>query len=88
MGYAARGRIPAIGSHVADGVVVAANYDWVDLGRRAAGFVDQLLKGARPADLPATAPTKFEVIVDRRAARAVGLTLPASLLSRADQVLE
>ena len=88
VGYAARGRIPAIGSHVADGVVVAANYDWVDLGRRAAGFVDQLLKGARPADLPATAPTKFEVIVDRRAARAVGLTLPASLLSRADQVLE
>ena len=88
VGYAARGRIPAIGSHVADGVVVAANYDWVDLGRRAAGFVDQLLKGTRPADLPATAPTKFEVIVDRRAARAVGLTLPASLLSRADQVLE
>ena len=88
VGYAARGRIPAIGSHVADGVVVAANYDWVDLGRRAAGFVDQLLKGTRPTDLPATAPTKFEVIVDRRAARAVGLTLPASLLSRADQVLE
>ena len=88
VGYATRGRIPAVGSHVVDGVVVAANYDWVDLGRRAAGFVDQLLKGARPADLPATAPTKFEVIVDRRAASAVGLTLPASLLSRADQVLE
>ena len=86
--YATRGRIPAVGSHVVDGVVVAANYDWVDLGRRAAGFVDQLLKGTKPADLPATAPTKFEVIVDRRAARAVGLTLPASLLSRADQVLE
>ena len=86
--YATRGRIPAVGSHVADGVVVAANYDWVDLGRRAATFVDQLLKGAKPADLPATAPTKFEVIVDQRAARAVGLTIPASLLSRADQVLE
>jgi len=88
VGYATRGRIPAVGSHVADGVVVAANYDWVDLGRRAASFVDLLLKGAKPADLPATAPTKFEVIVDRRAAKAVGLTLPASLLSRADQVLE
>jgi putative ABC transport system substrate-binding protein len=88
VGYATRGRIPAVGSHVVDGVVVAANYDWVDLGRRAASFVDQVLKGARPADLPATAPTKFEVIVDRRAAKAVGLTLPASLLSRADQVLE
>jgi putative ABC transport system substrate-binding protein len=88
VGYATRGRIPAVGSHVVDGVVVAANYDWVDLGRRAAGFVDQLLKGAKPADLPATAPTRFEVIVDRRAAKDVGLTLPASLLSRADQVLE
>jgi len=88
VGYATRGRVPAVGSHVVDGVVVAANYDWVDLGRRAADFVDQLLKGAKPADLPATAPTKFEVIIDQRAARAVGLTLPASLLSRADQVLE
>jgi len=88
VGYAARGRIPAIGSHVADGVVVAANYDWVDLGRRAASFVDRLLKGTKPADLPATTPTKFEVIVDRRAAKAVGLMLPASLLSRADQVLD
>jgi len=88
VGYATRGRIPAVGSHMADGVVVAANYDWVDLGRRAASFVNLLLKGAKPADLPATAPTKFEVIVDRRAAKAVGLTLPASLLSRADQVLE
>jgi putative tryptophan/tyrosine transport system substrate-binding protein len=86
--YATRGRIPAVGSHVADGVVVAADYDWVDLSRRAASFVDLLLKGAKPADLPATAPTKFEVIVDRRAAKAVGLTLPASLLSRADHVLE
>jgi putative ABC transport system substrate-binding protein len=88
VGYAARSRIPAIGSHVADGVVVAANYDWVDLGRRAAGFVDQLLKGARPADLNATTPTKFEVIIDRRAAKTVGLTLPASLLSQADHILE
>ena len=88
VGYATRGRIPAVGSHVMDGVVVAANYDWVDLGRRAARFVDQLLQGAKPADLPATAPPNFEVIVDQRAAKAVGLTVPASLLSRADQVLE
>jgi len=86
--YAMRGRIPAVGSHVVDGVVVAANYDWVDLGRRAADFVDQLLKGVKLADLPATAPTKFEVIVDQRAAKAVGLTIPDSLRSRADQVLE
>ena len=65
-----------------------ADYDWVDLGRRAANFVDQLLKGLKPADLPTTAPVKFEVIVDQRAAKAVGLTIPDSLLSRADQVLE
>jgi putative ABC transport system substrate-binding protein len=88
VGYAVRGRIPAIGSHVTDGVVVAADYDWVDLGRRAAEFVDQLLKGIKLVDLPATAPTKFEVIVDQRAAKAVGLTIPDSLRSRADQVLE
>jgi len=86
--YAMRGRIPAVGSHVVDGVVVAANYDWVDLGRRAADFVDQLLKGVKLADLPATAPTKFEVIVDQRAAKAVGLTIPDSLRSQADQLLE
>jgi putative ABC transport system substrate-binding protein len=88
VGYATRGRIPAIGSHVMDGVVVAADYDWVDLGRRAADFVDQLLKGIKLVDLPATAPTKFEVIVDQRAAKAVGLTIPDSLRSQADQVLE
>src|SRR5712692_679333 len=86
--YAMRGRIPAVGSHLVDGVVVAANYDWVDLGRRAADFVDQLLKGIKLVDLPATAPTKFEVIVDQRAAKAVGLTIPDSLRSQADQVLE
>ena len=88
VGYAMRNRIPAIGSHVVDGVVVAANYDWVDLGRRAADFVDQLLKGVKLADLPATAPTKFEVIVDQRAAKAVGLTIPDSLRSQADHLLE
>jgi putative tryptophan/tyrosine transport system substrate-binding protein len=88
VGYATRGRIPAVGSHLVDGVVVAANYDWVDLGRRAADFVDQLLKGVKLADLPATAPTKFEVIVDQRAAKAVGLTIPDSLRSQADRLLE
>jgi ABC transporter substrate binding protein len=88
VGYAMRNRIPAIGSHVADGVVVAANYDWVDLGRRAADFVDQLLKGVKLGELPAAAPTKFEVIVDQRAAKAVGLTIPDSLRSQADQLLE
>lgn len=86
--YATRRRIPVVGSHLADGVLIAADYDWVDLGRRAADFVDQLLKGAKPTDLGVDAPIKLGVIVDRRAAVAVGLSLPESLLSQADQVLD
>jgi putative tryptophan/tyrosine transport system substrate-binding protein len=82
----ARG-IPAIGSYVADGVVIAADYDWADLARRAADFVDQLLKGAKPADLSTGAPTRFEVIVDARVAKVLGLTIPESVLSQADRVL-
>jgi ABC-type uncharacterized transport system substrate-binding protein len=86
--YAARGRIPSIGSFLADGVVIAADYDWVELGRRAAGLVDQLLKGVKPADLRGDAPSKFEIVVDLRAAKALGLAIPDSLLAQADQVLE
>jgi putative ABC transport system substrate-binding protein len=82
----ARG-IPSVGSYVADGVVIAADYDWSELGRRAADFVDQLLKGAKPADLSTGAPTKFEVIVDGRVAKILGLTIPESVLSQADRVL-
>ena len=85
---ARRLRIPTIGSHLADGVVIAADYDWRELARRAAAFVDQILKGAKPAQLDRDAPVKFEVVVDRRAAGAVGLSLPESLLREADQVLD
>ncbi len=86
--YAARGRIPAIGSYLADGVVIAADYDWVELARRAASLVDQFLKGVKPADLRSDAPSKFEVVVDLRAAKVLGLMIPESLLAQADQVLE
>ena len=79
--------IPSIGSYVSDGVVIAADYDWTQLARRTADFVDQLLKGTRPADLPTGAPTRFEVIVDGRVAKALGLTIPESVLSQADRVL-
>ncbi len=82
----ARG-IPAVGSYVADGVVIAADYDWADLARRAANFVDQLLNGAASADLPTDAPTRFEVIVDARVAKVLGLTIPESVLAQADRVL-
>lgn len=87
VGFATARGIPSIGSYVADGVVIAADYDWAELARRAADFVDQLLKGAKPADLPTGAPPKFEVIVDGRVAETLGLTLPESVLSRADRVL-
>ncbi len=86
--YARRRGIPAVGSHMADGVMIAADYDWIDLGRRAADFVDQLAKGHKPTELRVDAPIKLGIVVDQRAARSFGLTLPESLLVLADQILD
>ena len=86
-----RHRLPAVYWHrrfVASGGLISYGPDTIDPFRRAAGYVDRILKGEKPADLPVQAPTKYDLVVNLKAAKALGLDVPETLLARADEVIE
>jgi len=88
---AAKSRLPAMYSlrfYVEAGGLISYSADLIEINRRAAVFVDKILKGAKPADLPVEQPTKFELVLNKGAAKALGLTIPPSILLRVDQVIE
>jgi putative ABC transport system substrate-binding protein len=88
---AARHRLPAVYPfrfYVDRGGLISYGADWTDQYRRAAGYVDRILKGEKPADLPMQTPAKYDLVLNLRTASALGLTVPPSLRVRADEVIE
>jgi putative ABC transport system substrate-binding protein len=89
--FASRNRLPSIFGDkrfVSEGGLMSYWTDWNDLRRRSAVYVDKILKGAKPADLPVELPTKFELVLNLKTAKALGLTIPQSLLLQADEVIQ
>jgi putative ABC transport system substrate-binding protein len=91
IGLTTRQRLPAIyndRSFVTEGGLMSYAPDVLDLYRRSAGYMDRVLKGEKPADLPVQAPTKFELVINIKTANALGLTIPETLLATADEVIQ
>jgi putative ABC transport system substrate-binding protein len=91
IGLAERYRLPAVyqfRQFAAEGGLMSYGPDTADIFRRAAAYVDRILKGANPADLPVQQPTKFQLVVNLKTAKTLGLTAPPSLVARADEVIE